>query len=103
MAYAGDLKSSGDFTPCGFDSHPGHTTSANNCSDLAVHLFSISDKMQNIHFFADFFSAGLKSTLSGRKPNLDIVCVGKLAVLPVRLKEVFFAFTALLQNEALTF
>ncbi len=24
MADAGDLKSSGDFTPCGFDSHPGH-------------------------------------------------------------------------------
>ena len=24
MADAGDLKSSGDFTSCGFDSHPGH-------------------------------------------------------------------------------
>ena len=34
MADAEDLKSSGDFSSCGFDSHPGHQF-------LSVHLFDI--------------------------------------------------------------
>jgi hypothetical protein len=36
MADAEDLKSSGDFSSCGFDSHPGHHLVYLNMKDLFV-------------------------------------------------------------------
>jgi hypothetical protein len=40
MADAEDLKSSGDFSSCGFDSHPGHQLSLAVCSTLVDSPFS---------------------------------------------------------------
>ena len=39
MADAEDLKSSGDFSSCGFDSHPGHQSFLLKMNELFGHSF----------------------------------------------------------------
>ena len=45
MADAGDLKSSGDFTPCGFDSHPGHQLNQRCCNQLTASLLACTRRV----------------------------------------------------------
>jgi hypothetical protein len=40
MADAEDLKSSGDFSSCGFDSHPGHQSICMEIKDLFDNMLS---------------------------------------------------------------
>ena len=63
MADAEDLKSSGDFSSCGFDSHPGHQSSLLKMKELLDRCFPCTSGVP--HFVKE-----QADRRSRRQPNL---------------------------------
>ena len=58
MADAEDLKSSGDFSSCGFDSHPGHQSFLLKMNELLARRFPCTS---GVRFFArNSYSSSMK-------------------------------------------
>ena len=66
MADAEDLKSSGVFSSCGFDSHPGHQSFLLNMNELLGHCFPCTSGVP--HFAKERADRGSRPS-----PNLLLV------------------------------
>ncbi len=73
MADAEDLKSSGDFSSCGFDSHPGH-----HCLCFSLNQFARSRRARNCCLFYEMQLIG-RSGLFGGIHDLDVVVSQQVA------------------------
>ena len=62
MADAEDLKSSGDFSSCGFDSHPGHQSFLLKMNELLCRSFPCTSGV--LHFAKELTHQGFRRWLN---------------------------------------